>query len=111
MTEMKFENAEVETTAVEVINGGANRGARHNLPYIRRFNDSSEQYRLIPTYVDPIPGRARNLVTEAEKSGVQARWHEGSIETVLPKLPENNQAPMVLNIDRPAMVARSIEAS
>ena len=81
---------ERKRTTVDVINGGANRGARQNLPYMRRFNDSSELYQLVPTYVDPIPGRAQTLVGEAGASGVQANWREGTIESFLPQLPADS---------------------
>lgn len=102
---------ERKRATVEVINGGANRGARQNLQYMRRFNDSSELYQLVPTYVDPIPGRAQTLVAEAGSRGLQANWREGTIESFLGQLPADGQGPLVLNIDRPAMVARSIQSS
>ena len=97
---------------IHVINGGANRGAMMNLPYIAQFNADSTTLRMQPQYIDPVPGRAAALAERATSMGIPATWLEGRVEQCLPALRQHQPTtPLLLNIDRPGELAKAIRQS
>jgi hypothetical protein len=92
-----------------VLNGGSNRGARENLAAFEIFNRRSQEYALVVTFVDTMPGRAPVIVSEAGQRNIRAVPIEGRFEEVLPTFTES-RAPAILNLDRPASIATALKA-
>jgi hypothetical protein len=81
---------------------------------IGEFNRNSTTYKVVPHYVDPVPGRAVALAERATAMGIQADWMEGRVEQCLPALRQHQHQPMtplLLNIDRPRELATAIRQS
>lgn len=95
---------------VEVLNAGAHRGARENLDAFARWNRESTSVTLVPRYIDPVLGRAELMKAEAIRHGVPAEAEEGTIEATI--LEEDAKGkPIVLNLDRPEAIAKTILAA
>lgn len=95
---------------VEVLNAGANRGARENLDAFAGWNRESTSVALVPRYIDPVLGRAELMKAEALRHGVQAEAVEGTIEaTVVDE--DSKGKPIILNLDRPEAIAKTILAT
>lgn len=95
---------------VEVLVAGSNRGARENLPAFMEFNQASTSVALVPRFIDPVLGRAELMRATAIQAGVPAEAVEGTIERVV----EGGTAPgtpIVLQLDRPEAIARTILAA
>lgn len=100
---------ELTTEFLQVRNAGANRGARLMQPAIQDFNRRSERFRIKPLYVDPEPQRAAALAREATARGVDATGVESRIEDVIKQEPPDETSPVILQVDRPATVASTLE--
>lgn len=84
--------------------GGANRGATAALDGLAEFNATSAGLELVPTYIDPVPGRAASLAMVARDRGIIANHVEGRIEDQ-PATPDVR----VYHLDRPGSIATGIE--
>ncbi len=103
--------SKAEREMLRILQGGAGRGAEKNLAAIERFNRRSTRYRICPTYADPGPGRADELLAKAEALGVEAFGVEARVEEAARELPAEDRTPIVLQIDRAADVARTLAAT
>ena len=65
---------------IEVLNGGANRGARAGLDAFESFNARSAEHAIVPVFVDPAPGVAAHTAALARNRGIEADSVEGKIE-------------------------------
>lgn len=95
---------------VEVLNAGANRGARTNLGTFQHWNQESQAIVLAPRYVDPVLGRAEMMKSEAKMRGLDASAVEGTIEQVIAAEGAKNK-PLLLNLDRADAIARAVLAT
>lgn len=95
---------------IEVINAGANRGALKNVDAFARWNAESTSVALVPHYIDPVPGRAALMKAEAQRHGVLAEGAEGTIEATI-AAGDAKGKPILLNLDRPEAIARTILAA
>src|SRR5713226_6426416 len=100
--------APVEQTRIEVITGGANRGARLMQPAIERFNRTSNRFTIAPIYTDPVPERANQLVRAAHSRGIPARAVEAKLEEVLP-LPNLKNMPLIISVDNADAIASALD--
>jgi len=109
-TAMKYDErtACVGPATIEVITGGANRGARLMQPSIEQFNRASNRFTLAPIYTDPVPERANHLVRAAQSRGVPARALEARLEEVLP-LPNMLQLPVIIHVDNAGAIASALD--
>lgn len=90
---------------VSVLNIGAHRGARLNIPAFTEFNNSSVAAELVPTYADPLPGRAVALQREAAQQGVISTALERRGEDIVTSADAQSADPVVLNVDRASAIA------
>jgi hypothetical protein len=81
------------------------------LAAIREYNEQSDRFVVRPRYVDPVPGRARRLATQAQALGVPAQAYEAPIEEFLGTATATRPSALILNLDRPAALARTIRIS
>lgn len=88
---------------LSVLNAGAHRGAIAGISAFEQFNAQSTNRRVIPVYVDALPGRAATTRDLALRRGVESTAIEGRIEDILER--SGDQRPIVLNLDRPAAIA------
>ena len=102
--------AAVPKRIISVINGGANRGARENLQTFARYNEASSHAVIVPTYVDPAPGRALAMRESAALRGVTAHAVEARVEELVASRDVDPDAPVVLNLDRASAVANSLRS-
>jgi hypothetical protein len=102
-------NTTPERARVDVLTGGANRGARLMQPAFQEFNRASNRFTLAPIYADPVPERAALLVREAAKRGVSARAIEARVEEVLPAR-EFKHLPLILSVDNAEAIATALES-
>ena len=102
-------NSSPERARVDVLTGGANRGARLMQPAFQEFNRASNRFTLAPIYADPVPERAALLVREAAKRGVSARAIEARVEEVLPAR-EFKHLPLILSVDNAEAIATALES-
>lgn len=94
---------------LNILNGGANRGARGNVGAFSEFNLTSERFALVPVYVDPMPGRAAAMKEEAERHGVAAEAVEARVEDVVLQGANDANTPKVLNLDRASAIANVLK--
>ena len=97
-----------ERSRVEVITGGANRGARLMQPAIERFNRTSNRFTIAPLYADPVPERANQLVRSAQSRGIPARAIEAKLEEILP-LAELKDLPLIISVDNADAIAVALD--
>ncbi len=95
---------------IEVLAGGAGRGAGLMQPAIADFNRASARFALAPVYVDPVPERALALVREGTRRGVPARAVEARIEEVLSS-EDHARSPLIVSVDNPHAVASALESA
>lgn len=108
MTNRLLTNTPKTTRRVYV--AGANRGARGNLPALARLNRESERMAIEVVPVDPVPGRAMALATEARGLGLTATATEGKIEEIV-TTPTYRGEPKILNLDRAGAIAVALAAT
>lgn len=87
--------------------GGSGRAAAHMQPTIEKLSKTSGT-ELVPTYVDPVDGKAEKMATQARSRGIDAAFEEGRIEDLL--APRTEHLPAVIHVDRPE-AARDIWAA
>lgn len=92
---------------VEIITGGANRGARQMQPAIEKFNRASNRFTLSPIYADPVPERANQLVRLANARGIPARAVEATLQEVLPMADMKNK-PLIISVDNADAIASAL---
>ncbi|MCC7537475.1 MAG: hypothetical protein IT379_14725 [Deltaproteobacteria bacterium] len=97
-------------TSVEIINAGANRGARENVAALAALSRDSERIAPLAVYVDPMPGRARTLAAIAQERGLQSRAVEGTVEDLVERSSIGNRSPLILHLDRPRAIAEVLRA-
>jgi hypothetical protein len=93
---------------VEVLTGGANRGARLMQPAISSFNRVSTRFALTPVYIDPVPDRATALAREGARVGLESRAIEARIEEILAE--DHSAAPLIVSVDNAQAIASALEA-
>lgn len=91
-----------------ILNVGANRGARANLPALTNFARRSDASPLHLVYVDPAPGRARETTELARRRGLDSTSLEARAEDVLNA---SEATAVVANVDDPSTLAQVIEAA
>jgi len=99
-----------ERETLNLISGGAGRGARATLPAATEWSEKSERTVIRPIYVDPVPGKARQLQMQAVDSGLDAEAYEMKIEEALTGEMAPNTA-VVLQLDQPAAVEHALLVS
>lgn len=85
-----------------ILNAGANRAARENIRAYRAHNEVSVAAQVVPTYVDPVPGRAVAMATHATEHGLDADAVEARAEEVIDAADADA---IVVNVDNPGAVA------
>ena len=90
---------------------GSGRGATLMQESTLDVNRASERISAVPTYVDPVPGRARQLAERGVAMGLQTEHREARIEELLSGLDRQQPAPLVMNIDKPGAQADVLELS
>jgi hypothetical protein len=85
---------------------GAGRGAERMLPHLEQFNRQSERWQLVPTYIDPAPGKARTLAQKAMQQGIPAAYEEATAGEIIAR--DDGSTPLVLSLDRPGEVAKAL---
>ena len=102
--------ATADRRTISFDNGGAGRGAHLMQTAIAEYNRTSERAELRPLYVDPQPGKARELALQGRDLGVLADYREDTIQASL-TAPGDRIAPLVLNLDHPRALAECLEAA
>lgn len=90
---------------LDVLNGGANRGARENIRAFEAFNNRTSHAQLQLTYADPDPGRAEGILDDPRLQRMLARAFEGKVEDLVRVQNAENEGPIVLNLDRASGIA------
>lgn len=96
---------------IAVVNAGAGRGAARSVETIERFNNESSSFEIVPTYVDPSPGKALALAKIAAARGLATHAVEGTVQTVLDAQSKEALAPLVVQIDRPSEIAEVLRVT
>ena len=90
---------------VHVLNGGAHRGARENIPTFEEINRRSTGTKVKVTYADPVPGRAEAMLDDPRLERLWARAFEGKVEDLVRVQNAASPDPVVLNLDRASGIA------
>lgn len=101
-----------ERERIEVLTGGAGRGSERGIAAISAFNSQSSRYEIVPTYVDPAPGKAAELAKRAQEQGVvHVHAVEARVQDFVLADRRATTAPIVLALDDPGEIARVLEAT
>lgn len=90
------------------LHAGAGRGAEKMFPSIAHFNRTSDRFRILPTVVDPAPGKAQALARRGQEIGLPVQYVEAKLEDEIDTALQERW-PVVMQIDRPSSLAVSMK--
>lgn len=94
---------------IEVLGGGSGRGLRGLLGPISDWNRQSDRTTIALRPIDPVPGRAHAITTEASARGIKARSEEARVEDLLRDEGDAERSPVYLALDDPKSDATALD--
>lgn len=96
-------------TEIELVGGGSGRGLQGLLGPISEWNGRSDRTTIKLRAVDPVPGRAFAVASEASARGITARLAEVRVQDLLAQEGDAERSPAYLALDDPGSDASALE--